>query len=216
MSPRKTSFWKTLPGFLTAAAGFITALLGLLAAIQQWNNHPAPTPAPDPKPVSSGGESNATARCQVNGSVYNLDTPSYTGIPNVELAYIPSSPANATPVPIARTSPSGGFQFDCEHITMNEFPIHLQMTYFWSGKNQVIQSDDQIFIAGNSEMNLYLSPHEITNWHQANAATLRVTSARLLQGRFSTLSATGPSARLPTNGVAVVPKSVHFSPLLHR
>jgi hypothetical protein len=209
--PRKTSFWKTLPGILTAAAGFITAVVGLLAALQQLKGKDTGNnPSPDPKQISSGTGSNATTHCEVSGFVYNLDTPSLAGLPNVELAYIPSAPTNASPVRITTTSPTGKFSFDCDHISMNEFPIHLQMIYSWPGKNQIVQSDDQIFIAGNSEMNLYLSPRDITNWHRLNNAVLHVSSAKLLQGKFSTLTATGSAARLPTNGVAVVPKSVHL------
>ena len=46
--PRKTSWWGTVPGMLTAAAGVITAVTGLLIALDQIGFFRA-----DPEPVSA-------------------------------------------------------------------------------------------------------------------------------------------------------------------
>ena len=161
--------------------------------------------------TSPGTRGTATAApCKVGGFVYNLDVEPSRGMPDVRLAYLPSVPTNSPAVPITTTSPNGRFSFDCSHIQPDQFPIHLQMTYSWPSGSQIVQSEDRVFVAGNSEMNLYLSPRQITNWHLVNRTVLRVSSAQLLRNNFTTLTATGRTARLPTSGVVAVPPRVAF------
>jgi hypothetical protein len=195
MAPdKKPSFWVTLPGILTGIATLITAIVGLLALYPK----PAPTPEPPP-PVP----------CKVTGFVYNSDTQPMSGLPDVHLAYIPANAASgAAPIPIATTSPTGEFAFDCTYIQKDQFPICLQMTCSWRGGTQIVRSPDQIYISGNPEMNLYLPLGSITNVQRVRTAIMPINFKELLQGRYSTLSNLAEVSRLPKDTITVVPTAL--------
>jgi hypothetical protein len=63
------SFWKTIPGMLTAAAGFITAATGLVVAINQTGVFKPRTPAgTDATPAATEGKSTAIEPAAVSGA----------------------------------------------------------------------------------------------------------------------------------------------------
>jgi len=204
------TFWKTLPGFLTALAAVIGAITGLLVAIRpSTKQSPSPSQryATNSQPQQSAEGEVSKPTCKVSGPVYDEDKlPVATGLANVNIAYIPSGQMNSRPVQIATTDPYGGFSFPCSQIKADFFPIHLQMTYSWPGGSQVIQSEDSIYVTGSPEMNLYLSPSTIANWHRTNATVRKVmpiTSAKLLK-HFATINTAGPKASLPTNAISIL------------
>ena len=63
------SFWKTIPGMLTAAAGFITAATGLVIALNQTGVFGARTPAgTEATPAATEGKPAATEPAAVSGA----------------------------------------------------------------------------------------------------------------------------------------------------
>jgi len=174
-----------------------------IQVVRESNNHEG----------ESGGETNAYP-CTVAGFVYNEDAQPLAGMPNVNLAYIPHAPPDAEPVPIATTGPKGDFSFICSHVRQDEFPIILQMTYAWSGRKQIVQSEDRIFFTGNNNMNLYLSAHAITNWNRTNRSALMISSHKLTRGAATAMAAN--QALLPTNGILTVPKSYRVNTNIYR
>ena len=178
---QKPSFWKTLPGVLTAIASLIAAIAGLLATFQHFNSGSEDSKSSNnPPSVMNDPSSNNTPICQISGVVYNYDKlPAAVGLGDIKIAYITASKPNL-PIHMKTTGPDGSFSFNCPLIDSSDFPLHLQMTYSWNGQNQIVQWDDPIY-AGNNTEPLYLSLHDITNWHRINVSLMHVNRAALLK-----------------------------------
>jgi hypothetical protein len=148
------SFWKTLPGVLTALTSFIATVIGLIVAIQQLR-----PPKSDPVTPATNAPPQAYL---VTGRVYNQDND--TGLPGVGIAYIPAVPPNAKAIDLVTADITGVFNFDSGEIKPEQFPIHLQMTYHWLNNSRSILWDQTIsFISDKTPLNLYMSLHDITN-----------------------------------------------------
>jgi hypothetical protein len=73
---RKTSFWKTLPGAVTALATLITALTGLMVALCQMHilicTQPSPSPDNTHTSAAAGGIATNGLKATANGILYEV------------------------------------------------------------------------------------------------------------------------------------------------
>ncbi len=129
----KPSWWKSIPGTLTAATGFIAALSGLVAGINQLGvfrressatqvvgTAPAPTPTPaestatkPPAPATNGGSSTAPAPTPV------APVPSD---PSPGASPRPASPSKPAPPPAQHPTPAPAPAVDTSAATPLRLP----------------------------------------------------------------------------------------------
>lgn len=164
----------------------------------------------DPPKGSVSGTTPSVASCKVSGSVYNEDLVPAVGLQQVKLAYVTVTPANSPPVPVATTGPDGRFSFNCSQIKPEAFPIHLRATFSAGGTQQSIESEDQLVLGENLNVNVYVSPRATANHYRVSTEILRIPSAQLFRHDFVTVTNAAATARRETNHVVAIPRSVRL------
>jgi len=227
------SFIERLPEILRAAAtnplglvALIVLVLGIVVAVLFWKSHNDKVKLGALGLIvmsilvlsilvildwkGGGGEVFA---CKVKGFVYNEDVTPAVGMQNVRLAYVASNPTNSPSLQIATTGPDGHFSFDCTQIKPEAFPIHLRATFTWLGASHSVESEDALFFAENTDVNLYISPRAVSNHYRINPAIMRIGTSQLFRKNYAVLTNLAAPARFPTNGVLAVPSNVRIDSL---
>ena len=120
------SWWKSLPGVLTALAGFITAVTASYVAIAR---HDGGAPAKSDTAVTApavtvaqqGAGTAKASGCTVSGQVYNRDDSQ--PLPSTRIL-VPSEKGLRV---LATTGLDGKFSASCADFPASAFPLHLKI-----------------------------------------------------------------------------------------
>jgi hypothetical protein len=149
MAEESGSFWKSLPGVLTALAGFITAATAAYVTIGRHDGGGSGASAktdtaatvPAAAVAQQGGGTAKPSACMVAGQVYNQDDSK--PLPGTRIL-VPNGKGLRV---LATTGLDGKFSASCADFPASAFPLHLKV-----GNPQWRCSPTSAFTEGVQEM----------------------------------------------------------------
>jgi len=140
---KKPSFWKTLPGILTAAAGFTTAIAGLIVALNQAGllkrSVPVPPAATSAElPVSSSTDSTAAdASTPGTGLSAVADDVAYTILSGQRRQFSSSEYLIVLEIGVTARANSMNFEDDMFRLSIDglRYPPHTNLSNQWVQEN---------------------------------------------------------------------------------
>jgi hypothetical protein len=169
MAEESGSWWKSLPGVLTALAGFITAATASYVAIARHDGGASPksdsavtVPAVTVAQQGAGPEKAST--CAVSGQVYNRDDSK--PLPSTRILVSNGKGLHV----LATTGLDGRFSASCADFPTSAFPLHLKIgSPQWRCSSSVPVTEavpETISQAGDQNLNISVSVNAINKRRQ--------------------------------------------------
>ena len=164
MAEESGSWWKSLPGVLTALAGFITAATASYVAIARHDggaSAKSDTAATVPalSVAQQGAGSAKASACTVSGQVYNRDDSKPLASTRI---LVPNGKGLRV---LATTGLDGKFSASCADFPASAFPLHLKIgnpQWRCSPTVPVTESvPETIPVAGDQNLNISVSVNAI-------------------------------------------------------
>ena len=132
----KNSFWKTLPGTITAIAGLVTAIGGLIAVLAQLGVFDSAEPAPTTAgvtPVKSAAPVTATTAPQSTPLTTKADDVEYTILAKKSEEYSPSELKVTLNMKVSCKETSIGFTADMFRLEVEgiKYQPHNSLSSHW-------------------------------------------------------------------------------------